>query len=251
MTVYQIIAVASLVLVIALWFKMDTLQATLKQLMNAKDAANLNQPNDSNDAANINQPSDSNQARESQAQKSEVIIGAQAWMAKNLDTTTFRNGDPIPQAASDIAWQIAGELKRPAYCYNGETYGKLYNWYAVNDPRGLAPEGWHIPTYAEWTQLSDYLGGKGVAGKKMKSTSGWNNKGNGTNESGFNGLPGGMRLPNGRFPNEGYEGYWWEASDNKSSDSLESCSSLGYGNDNFNGKTENKESGLSVRCIRD
>jgi uncharacterized protein (TIGR02145 family) len=237
MTVYQIIAVASLVLVIALWFRLDTLQATLKQLINAKDASNLNQSNDSNDA------------RESQAQKSEVIIGAQAWMANNLEITTFRNGDPIPQAASDEAWKIAGQNKQPAYCYNGETYGKLYNWYAVNDPRGLAPEGWHIPTDAEWTQLSDYLGGERVAGKKMKSTSGWNNKGNGTNESGFNGLPGGYRGNFGSFSNHCNYGCWWSASED--STGLAYSRDLSRSIDYLYRFSSFKERGFSVRCLRD
>ncbi len=85
---------------------------------------------------------------------------------------------------------------------NGEKYGKLYNWYAVNDPRGLAPDGWHVPSDAEWTILTDYLGGGDVAGTKMKSTDFWadyeGNSGNGTNESGFSGLPGGYRYDNGR-----------------------------------------------------
>ena len=170
-------------------------------------------------------------------------------MAKNLEITTFRNGDTIPQAASREAWTIAGENKQPAYCYNGETYGKLYNWYAVNDPRGLAPEGWHIPTDAEWTQLSDYLGGEGVAGKKMKSTSGWNNKGNGTNESGFNGLPGGNRLNNGAFFTQGFDGYWWSASE-------VNTDFAGYRNlDHDDGYLSRnyyyKGRGFSVRCLRD
>jgi len=237
MTVYQIIAVASLVLVIALWFKMDTLQATLKQLMYAKDAANLNQPNDSNEA------------RESQAQKSEVIIGAQVWMAKNLEITTFRNGDPIPQAASDEAWSIAVQNKQPAYCYNGETYGKLYNWYAINDQRGLAPEGWHIPSDAEWTQLCDYLGGEGVAGKKMKSTSGWNNKGNGTNESGFNGLPGGYRNNYGPFRYQGDNGHWWSAAEVSSDGAY--YRGLVHNGDNLFRDDSGKVGGFSVRCLRD
>ncbi len=224
MTVYQIIAVASLVLVIALWFRLDTLHATLKQLINAKDA-------------------------ESQAQKSEVIIGAQAWMAKNLEITTFRNGDPIPQAASDEAWSIAVQNKQPAYCYNGETYGKLYNWYAVNDPRGLAPEGWHIPSDAEWTQLCDYLGVEGVAGKKMKSTSGWNNKDNGTNESGFNGLPGGYRLYDGTFDDQGSYGYWWSATEVNTGQAY--FRYLLHSDDYLYRLDVSKERGFSVRCLRD
>jgi uncharacterized protein (TIGR02145 family) len=103
-----------------------------------------------------------------------VTIGTQTWMTKNLDVATFRNGDAIPQAKTDEEWQAAGENKQPAWCYydndpkNGTKYGKLYNWYAVNDNRGLAPVGYHIPTDNEWTKLSDYLGGEDYAEKKMK-----------------------------------------------------------------------------------
>jgi uncharacterized protein (TIGR02145 family) len=133
-----------------------------------------------------------------------VTIGSQVWMTKNLDVATFRNGDSIPHAKTDEEWEKAGENKQPAWCYynndpaNGAKYGKLYNWYAVTDSRGLAPVGYHIPTSAEWTKLTDFLGGEGVAGTKMKSKSGWNDyrgkSGNGTNSSGFNGLPGGYLL---------------------------------------------------------
>ncbi len=109
-----------------------------------------------------------------------VTIGSQTWTTKNLDVATFRNGDLIPEAKTDEEWEAAGENKQPAWCYyenntaNGIKYGKLYNWYAVVDTRGLAPAGYHIPTDDEWTVLSTYLGGEAVAGKKMKSTSGWN-----------------------------------------------------------------------------
>lgn len=109
-----------------------------------------------------------------------IKIGTQTWTTKNLDVATFRNGDAIPQAKTDEEWKAAGENKQPAWCYyenntaNGTKYGKLYNWYAVNDYRGLAPAGYHIPTDEEWTVLSTFLGGEAVAGKKMKSTSGWN-----------------------------------------------------------------------------
>jgi uncharacterized protein (TIGR02145 family) len=103
-----------------------------------------------------------------------VTIGTQVWTTKNLDVSTFRNGDVIPQASTDEAWEAAGENKQPAWCYydndtaNASKYGKLYNWYAVNDPRGLAPAGYHIPSDAEWTVLTDFLGDEGIAGKKMK-----------------------------------------------------------------------------------
>jgi uncharacterized protein (TIGR02145 family) len=106
----------------------------------------------------------------------EIKIGTQTWTTKNLEVETYRNGEVIPQVQDANAW---ANLKTGAWCYyenntaNGTTYGKLYNWYAVNDPRGLAPQGYHIPSDAEWTILTDYLGGESVAGKKMKSTSGW------------------------------------------------------------------------------
>ena len=111
----------------------------------------------------------------------EIKIGTQTWTSKNLDVTTYRNGETIPQVQDRKALL---SLKTGAWCYydfkiaNGIKYGKLYNWYAVNDPRGLAPKGYHIPTKEEWTMLTDYLGSK--AGKKMKSTSGWDSFTSGT-----------------------------------------------------------------------
>ncbi|MBM3401498.1 MAG: hypothetical protein FJY21_04145 [Bacteroidetes bacterium] len=129
-----------------------------------------------------------------------VTIGNQVWMTKNLDLDKFRNGDPIQEAKTNEEWKKAGENKQPAWCYynndpaNGTKYGKLYNWYAVTDPRGLAPKGWHIPTDMEWTILIDYLGGPDVAGGKMKSTGSeyWKSPNReASNESGFSGLPGG------------------------------------------------------------
>ena len=101
---------------------------------------------------------------------SSVVIGTQTWTTKNLDVETYRNGDPIPEEQDASTW---ANLTTGAWCYfanntaNGTTYGKLYNWYAVNDARGLAPNGYHIPTDAEWTILTDYLGGQLSAGTKM------------------------------------------------------------------------------------
>jgi len=146
-----------------------------------------------------------------------VTIGTQVWMTKNLDVTTFRNGDPIPQAKTDAEWQRAGKNQQPAWSYynndpaNGAKYGKLYNWYAVNDLRGLAPKGWHVPSDDEWTILHDYLGSD--AGAKMKSKTGWNENGNGTNSSGFSGLPGGGRNDGGAVNGIGHVGYWWSSSE--------------------------------------
>ncbi len=125
-----------------------------------------------------------------------VKIGTQLWLADNLNVATFRNRDIIPEVKDKKEWIQAGEEGRPAFCYynndlsKGLEYGKLYNWYAVNDERGLAPEGFHIPNELEWDTLVNYSGDN--AGNKMKSNYGWL-KNTGTNTSGFSGLPGGYR----------------------------------------------------------
>ena len=183
----------------------------------------------------------------------DVKIGKQTWATKNLDLSTYRNGDAIPQVQDAKAWIF---LKTGAWCYyenkgeNGTTYGKLYNWYAVNDPRGLAPKGYHIPTDAEWTTLTVYLGGDSIAGTKMKSTSGWENNGNGNNTSGFAGLPGGFRLWSGYFFNIGALGYWWSSSDEGNARSAQPRS-LNYSDGDVSRNTDSEEDGLSVRCIKD
>jgi len=184
-----------------------------------------------------------------------VTIGTQVWMYKNLDVSTFRNGDPIPQAKTDEEWEKAGVNKQPAWCYynndpaNGAKYGKLYNWYAVSDSRGLAPVGYHIPFDAEWTLLTDYLGGEENAGAKMKSKQGWAKDGNGTNSSGFSGLPGGYRGTNGTFITIGKNGYWWSSSEYYTSFAW--YRNLYYYNGNVDRGSYNKEDGFSVRCLRD
>ena len=184
-----------------------------------------------------------------------VTIGTQVWMTKNLDVSTFRNGDPIPQAKSNAEWQAAGENKQPAWCYydndpaNGAKYGKLYNWYAVNDARGLAPAGWHIPSYDEWTILTDYLGGKSVAGNKMKSKSGWEANGNGTNSSGFSALLGGNSSRWGRFDFIGLNGYWWSSTEREAADYVLSLFLSDDGG--VEGYGALCKSGLSVRCLLD
>jgi uncharacterized protein (TIGR02145 family) len=128
-----------------------------------------------------------------------IKIGSQVVMKKNLNVSHYRNGDRIPQVKGPDKWAA---LTTGAWCWynndsaNGAVYGKLYNWYAVNDPRGLAPEGWHIPSDAEWTTLTTFLGGEGVAGGKMKErgiTHWIYPNTDATNSSGFTGLPGGVR----------------------------------------------------------
>jgi len=182
-----------------------------------------------------------------------IQIGTQVWMVENLNVDRFRNGDLIPEARTNEAWQKAGNNKQPAWCYynndskNGVTYGKLYNWYAVNDPRGLAPKGYHVPSDAEWTVLTNYLGGENVAGKKMKSTSGWIDQGNGTNSSGFSGLPGGSRGSDGTFGYVGKYGDCWSATEFDTNSAWARAPNYNYVYRYYN----YKEEGLSVRCLRD
>jgi uncharacterized protein (TIGR02145 family) len=185
-----------------------------------------------------------------------VTIGTQVWMTKNLDVSSFKNGDTIPYATTDVEWRNAGENRQPAWCYydndpkNGTKYGKLYNWFAVSDSRGLAPDGYHIPTDAEWTQLIDYLGGEKKATKKLKSSSGWTSKGNGTNKSGFNGLPGGCRIIPGVFSSLTLAGVWWSASEYASDAAY--YRGLYFYNADLLGRTGNvKMNGFSVRCVKD
>jgi uncharacterized protein (TIGR02145 family) len=189
----------------------------------------------------------------------EVTIGKQVWMTENLNVDKFRNGDPIPEAKTDEEWKVYSNAEEAAWCYyrndpaNGEKYGKLYNWYAVNDPRGLAPVGYHIPTDEEWTALTDYLGGEEKAGVKMKSKNGWYDNGYGTNfgtnSCGFSGFPGGGRGISGTFDSIGKYGYWWSSSEGNTFNAWHRrlyCSGGGvYRNFNYRSRE------LSVRCLRD
>jgi uncharacterized protein (TIGR02145 family) len=184
-----------------------------------------------------------------------VKIGSQLWMNTNLNVSRYRNGDKIPQVKDPSKW--AG-LTTGAWCWynnnpaNGTIYGKLYNWYAVNDPRGLAPTGWHIPSDAEWTVVVNFLGGDIVAGGKMKETgtANWKSPNTGaTNTSGFTGMPGGLRNFTGTFENFGNYGYWWSSTPYSIDQALERYLSTNYGNCNLS--AYGGRYGLSVRCIKD
>jgi len=185
-----------------------------------------------------------------------VRIGSQCWMQYNLNVSTYLNGDPIPQVQDPNEWE---KLTTGAWCYynndpaNGSIYGKLYNWFALNDPRGLAPSGWKIPSYTDWTTLITFLGGESVAGGKMKATTGWNSPNTGaTNSSGFTALPGGFRLfAIYDYQAIGYNGSYWSSTENSATGfnafSLElgNETSIAYfGGPQFNG-------GGSVRCVKD
>ena len=191
---------------------------------------------------------------ESTAQ-STVKIGNQTWTTQNLDVSKYRNGDDIPHVQDANTWS---KLTSGAWCYyenvdsNGATYGKLYNLYAVLDPRGLAPQGFHIPSDKEWTTLTDYLGGKEEAGVKMKEagTAHWPSPNTGaTNSSGFTGLPGGYRDDNGAFSKLRINGYWWSSTEgftyfawNRYPDTLYGLEARDFGFKSY---------GMSIRCIAD
>jgi len=186
----------------------------------------------------------------------QVKIGNQYWATTNLGVSTFRNGDSIPEAKTAEEWLKACNNKQPAWCYydndpaNGSKYGKMYNWYAVSDARGLAPKGFHIPSDAEWTELTDFLGGDVGVGTALKSTTGWNGGGNGSNSTGFSALPGGSRLIKGSFDDIGNLGVWWSSTEFSWASAW--SRELGY-KDAAVGRNAYFKAigGLSVRCIRD
>jgi uncharacterized protein (TIGR02145 family) len=193
-----------------------------------------------------------------------IIINGQEWMQKNLAVSKYRNGDPIPTGLSNTTWQNTTSGAYAVYnndAANNTTYGKLYNWYAVNDSRGLCPAGWHVPSDAEWTILISYIdpnlnvlveigSQSSIAGGKMKSITGWNSPNIGaTNESGFTGLPGGAIEFSGPNIELGYYGFWWSSTVYggnapwvRALDYNYSDVSIDYIADNW---------GFSVRCVRD
>jgi uncharacterized protein (TIGR02145 family) len=188
-----------------------------------------------------------------------VQIGTQCWMRSNLKVSKYRNGDNIPTGLSDAQWSSTSSGAYAIYGNdnaNDALYGKLYNWYAVNDSRGLCPVGWHVPSDAEWTTLTNFLGGEGIAGGAMKSTTtlptpgGWNSPNEGaTNSSGFTSLPGGYRGSGGGFDYLGYNGFWWSSSGAGSG-------SAWYRYLNFTNASAYRSIyvhriGFSVRCARD
>ncbi len=198
----------------------------------------------------------------------------QTWTKSNLNVSKYSDGTPIPQVTDPTQWF---NLTTGAWCYynndpaNGTTYGKLYNWHAVAgiydaasavNPalrKKLAPAGWHVPTDVEWTQLTGCLGGGSVAGGKMKAT-GTTQGGTGlwqspnteaTNESGFSGLPAGLRPITGTFLRFGRNGYWWSSSESENDASYAWYRYLDCSNDDAGRNDNPKKAGFSVRCLRD
>jgi len=185
-----------------------------------------------------------------------VTIGTQTWMAENLRTTKYNDGTSIPNVTVDDEWT---GLTTGAYCnYNNTsktdtiaTYGRLYNWHAVNTGK-LAPSGWHVPSDAEWTTLTNHLGNESVAGVKMKEagTTHWKHPNTGaTNETGFTALPGGFRTSNGTFREIGYYGLWWSATEFSAVSAW--FRKMDYYYSSVFRYYDDKEVGFSVRCLRD
>ncbi|MGD0754897.1 MAG: FISUMP domain-containing protein, partial [Bacteroidales bacterium] len=193
-----------------------------------------------------------------------VKIGTQWWMAENLKTTTYSTSTSIPYVTDNTTW--AG-LSTPAYCYYnnneatyGELYGALYNWFAVNTGN-LCPTGWHVPTDADFNTLELYLGmppaqvdvwgWRGTdQGTQMKSTSGWNSNGNGTNTSGFTALPGGYRYAaDGTYNSVGDLTYWWSSTQDLATTAwyrrLDATQTGSYK------ATTEMTAGKSIRCVKD
>ena len=188
-----------------------------------------------------------------------VNIGNREWMSENYNSDVFQNGDRIKQATTTEEWLEAAEKQEPAWCYynndpaNGNIYGRLYNWYAVKDERGLAPYGWHIPAYDEWLELEKAIqrGREVPVGKLLKSTEGWRDNQNGTDQFGFNGLPGGYRDKTGDFFHEHRSATWWTASEFEEDTDRARTITLGDSSPDLMKFYFIKVYGFYVRCIKD
>lgn len=185
----------------------------------------------------------------------EVTIGAMTWSANNLNTSVFRNGDTIPQAFTRAQFEQMGNNQQPAWCYpnfdekKSAQHGKMYNWFAVSDPRGLAPEGWRVPSDRDWTALAKAVGGEVMGGVRLKADASWQGKGNGDNTSGFGALAtGGMSAING-FSGEGRVAVFWSAT--PSGDSFAYYRVLHATRPGIFREDDLKITGMSVRLVKD
>jgi uncharacterized protein (TIGR02145 family) len=185
-----------------------------------------------------------------------VSIGNQCWMRENLKTSRYNNGDSIPIVTGTTAWRSLTTGGRSWYNNDSTTYenpyGNLYNWYAARESRDLCPTGWGVPTDAEWTTLTTYLGGLNVAGSKMKATGAtyWSSQSAGTdNSSGFSALPGGYRGSGGNFFNVSNLAFFWSDTVFDANDAY--LRNLDVTNGIVTRKEYSKLVGASVRCLRD
>jgi len=184
-----------------------------------------------------------------------VTIGTQVWMLENLKVTRYRNGDTIANIPDGTLWS---GLTYGAYCdydndtTNANTYGRIYNWFAVADSRQLAPAGWHVASDAEWNVLINFAGGSSVAGGKLKESGylHWQSPNTGaTNETGFTALPGGARSAGGPFSGKSNYANWWTSTPYSPMHAIPKT--MYYNYSKVDGPWVNKENGLYVRCIRD
>jgi len=184
-----------------------------------------------------------------------VTIGTQVWMVENLKVTHYRNGEAIANITDNVQWE---GLTTGAYrdynnnAANSITYGRLYNWFSVDDSRNIAPDGWHVPGDADWTLLGNYLDGEAVAGGKMKEAglAHWNEPNTGaTNETGFTGLPAGHCDYAGIFSYIKLGAGWWTSTAENPNDAW--IRYLDYGAADIWRYLEDKRYGRSVRCVKD
>jgi uncharacterized protein (TIGR02145 family) len=196
---------------------------------------------------------------------SSIIIGEQEWMQQNLKVAKYRNGDNIPTDLSNVSWFYTTNGAFAIYDNNGTNdsiFGKLYNWFTIEDQRSLCPTGWHIPSDLEWFTLENYLDptinnpnstgyyGTDIGGKLKAVTLLWTSPNVGaTNSSGFSALPGGTRYNNGEFSDIGGHGGWWSSTEASTTNGwyryLDSNKTISYRG------TNGKQGGLSVRCLKD
>lgn len=183
-----------------------------------------------------------------------IKIGRQVWMAVNLKTTRYRNGDPIPFEKDNRAWTESTNGAFTWYdnndTYRNTAYGALYNFYAATDERGVCPAGWHVPSHDEWTELNEFLGGYLEAGGALKEegTKHWITA-NGNNRTGFTALPAGYRNSKGGFSNMSGYTYWWSSTEFDTNTAWNR--NIIYNNADFSTAPHQKKLGFSIRCIKD
>ena len=183
-----------------------------------------------------------------------IGIGDQCWFAENLQTESYRNGDPIPSGLNNSDWALTTEGAVAVYGEGSEgatanlaAFGRLYNWYAVSDPRGVCPNGWHVPTDADFSELVEFLGGSLVAALPMKSSPSDEPAWDGTNASGFSGLAGGSRTIGGEFNAVDSFGYHWSVT---STGTAAWSRRMSSGNAGVSRLSSSLRLGLSVRCVQ-
>ncbi len=175
-------------------------------------------------------------------------IGDQCWFAENLRSTDYTNGDAIPASAN---WGSTTDGAQAVYDgdeNNAFTFGRLYNWHAVEDARGLCPSGWHVPDDTEWQALIDAIGAQGAL--QLKATSGWTVGPNGTDDHGFDGRPAGKRSTNGVYANLGALATWWSATPNDNGGDAHVFSLIDNSDEVYSQQGISRQQGRSIRCLK-